>query len=123
MEQEQYQKLYNDFMNNYTLGAVSGEQVGEIIARLAGSFPNYNNSAVYAEKTFAIVSKENALLTDEQTGKPISSAKAEVLSNATEEAFKFKIARAHVQNIEMLIGSLKFLQKGLLTEYNQSNLS
>ena len=29
MEQEQYQKNYDDFMKNYILGAVSGEQVGK----------------------------------------------------------------------------------------------
>ena len=39
MEQEQYQKLYNDFMNNYTLGAVKGGEKGCNMLRLAGFFP------------------------------------------------------------------------------------
>lgn len=123
MEKEQYQILYNDFMTSYTLGAVSGEQVGLIIAQLAGVFSNYNLMSVQAERVFSVVAKENANLTDEATGKNISSAKAEVLSAATNEAFLFKQSKAHVTNLEVLIGALKFLQKGLLQEFNQGNLS
>lgn len=122
MEQEQYQKNYDDFMKNYILGAVSGEQVGEMIARLAGFFPTYSINTVKAERAFSLISKENVLQNDEQTGKPISSAKAETLSLATEEAYKFKLEKAHMENLEVLIGALKFLQKGILTEYSQSNL-
>lgn len=123
MEQEQYQKIYNDFMKDYTLGAVSGEQVGMIIAQLAGIFSNYSMTAVQAERAFAAVAKENVLQNDEQTGKPISSAKADTISAATNEAHQLKLAKAHVLNLETLIAALKFLQKGLLTEYGQSNLS
>ena len=123
MEQEQYQKIYDDFMKNYTLGAVSGEQVGIIIAQLAGIFSNYNIGSIKAERAFSAMAKEIALQTDEQTGKAISSAKADTLSAATNEAYIFKLAKAHVTNLEVLIGALKFLQKGILTEYNQGNLS
>lgn len=122
MEQEQYQKIYSDFMASYTLGAVSGEQVGEVIARLAGFFPNFNLNAVKAERIYALTLKNEILKTDETTGKAVSAVKAETIAAASDEAFAFKVARAHTQNIESLVGSLKFLQKGLLTEYSQSNL-
>lgn len=123
MEQEQYQKLYNDFMSSYMLGAVSGEQVGLIIAQLAGIYGNYNLESVKAERAFNIIAKEIVLQTDEQTGKAISSAKADTLSAATNEAYAFNLAKVHVTNLEVAIGALKFLQKGLLTEYQNSNLS
>ena len=122
MEQEQYQKIYDDFMKDYTLGAISGEQVGLIIAQLAGIFNNYNIESVKAERIFSIVAKDNANQTDESTGKPISIAKSDILSAATNEAYLFKLAKAHVTNLEVLIGALKFLQKGILIEYSQSNL-
>lgn len=120
---ETYQNLFDDFMSAYKMGAVSAEEVGEIIARLAGYFCNYNLAAVQAERVFAVIAKENVLQNDEQSGKPISSAKAETISAATNEASQFKIAKAHALNLETLIGSLKFLQKGLLQEFNQGNLS
>lgn len=120
---EIYQSLYDDFMTSYKMGAVSAEQVGEIIARLAGYFCNYNLAAVQAEKAFAAIAKENVLQNNEQTGKPISSAKAETISAATNEAHQLKLAKAHVLNTETLIAGLKFLQKGLIQEYGQSNLS
>lgn len=123
MEKEQYQKIYEDFIKDYTLGAVSGEQVGLIIAKLANIFSNYNLEVVSAERAFAAVAKENVLQNDEQTGKPISSAKADTISAATNEAHQLKLKKAHVLNLETFIAALKFLQKGLLTEYNQSNLS
>lgn len=120
---EIYQTFYEDFMTSYKMGAISAEQVGEIIARLSGYFCNYNLSAVQAEKAFAAIAKENVLQNDEQTGKPISSAKADTISAATNEAHQLKLAKAHTLNLETLIAALKFLQKGLLSEYGQSNLS
>ena len=123
MEKEKYQELYDDFMSSYNTGSINPEQVGEIIARLAGYYTNYNLNSVREERLYSIISKENILQNDEQTGKPISAAKAEILSAASSEAYNFKIAKAHVSNLETLIGSLKFLQRGLLQEYNQSILS
>lgn len=120
---EIYQALYDEFMQSYKMGSVNAEQVGEIIARLAGYFSNFNLMATHAERAFAVVSKEKALQTDELTGKPITSAKAETLSLASDEAYRFNIAKTHVTNLEMLIGGLKFLQKGLIQDFNQSNLN
>ena len=120
---EVYQIFYDGFMVSYKMGAISSEQVGEVIARLAGYFCNYNLASVQAEKAFSAIAKENVSQNDEQTGKPISSAKADTLSAATDEAYQLKLAKAHVLNLETLIAALKFLQKGLIQEYAQSNLS
>lgn len=119
---EKYQELYNIFIDKYMRTEVTPSEVGEVLSRIAGLFPNYNMSMVKAEHIFAIVHKNVAEKTDETTGKNISSSKAEVLADASPEALEFKVARGHVTNIEMLIGSLKFLQKSLEVEYQNSSL-
>ena len=120
---EQYEILYSEFMKNYALGATSGEQVGELVAKLAGFYPNYNLAMAKAERIFALISRDEVLKTDETTGKAISSAKAETVANASNEASAFKLARVHVQNLEMLIQSAKSLQKGLLQEMLHAGLN
>ena len=123
METKQdYETLYSDFMKSYASGATTGEQVGELVARLAGFYPNYNALMVQAERAYALLSRDEVLKTDETTGKAISSAKAETIANASNEAGAFKRARMHVENLEMLIQSVKSLQRGLLQEMAQSGL-
>jgi hypothetical protein len=117
-----YQKLYDEFMQKYKQSETTPSQVGETLARIAGFFPNYNMSLVKAERAYAIVHKNVALETDDATGKAISSAKAETIAEAAAEAGIFKEAKAHIENIEMLVGSLKFLQKSLEVEYVNSNI-
>ena len=119
---EIYETLYSEFIKNYTSNTTTGEQVGELIARLAGFYPTYNMAMVKAERGYALVSRDEVLKTDEATGKPISSAKAETLANASVDATAFKQARAHVENLEMLIQSAKALQRGLIQEMAHSNL-
>ena len=118
---EKYHELYNEFMTNYSGSETSPSEVGEVLARIAGLFQNYNNTMIVAERAFALIHKTIAEGTDEATGKSISSSKAEVVADASPEAFEFKKARGHVTNIETLIGALKFLQRSLETEYINSN--
>lgn len=117
-----YQKLYDEFMIKYKQSETTPSAVGEVLARIAGFFPNYNMAMIKAERTFSTVHANIASESDDQTGKAISSAKAETIANASSEAGIFKEAKAHVANIEMLIGALKFLQKSLEVEYVNSNL-
>lgn len=119
---EPYEELYSEFMSNYSQGATTGEQVGELIAKLAGFYPHYNALMVRADRSYALVSRDEALKTDEATGKAISSAKAETLAQASSDAFAFKQARMHVQNLEMLIQSAKALQRGLIQEMSHAGL-
>ena len=119
---EQYETLYQDFMKNYALGSTTSEHVGELVARLAGFYPFYNSAMNRAERAFAIISRDEVLKTDETTGKAISSAKAETIADASDEATAFKEARMHVQNLEMLIQSVKSLQRGLIQEMSHANL-
>ena len=121
-EKHAYVDLYNSFLSDYKRGMVSGEEVGEAIVRLAGYFGEYNIKLVAAERSFANVRKTIASSNDESTGKSISSAKADVLADATNEANLFNIAKAHLQNIEQYINALKALQKGVLNEYAHSSM-
>lgn len=119
---EPYEQIYAEFIKNYSLGTTTGEQVGELVARLAGYYPNYNSMMAKAERAYALVCRDEVLKTDDATGKAISSTKAETIANASIEATAFKIARSHIQNLEVLIQSAKSLQRGLLQEMAHSNL-
>lgn len=120
---EPYQELYQKFMEAYSNNTTTGEQVGELIAKLAGFYPNYNMTMAIEERAFARVKKDEVLKTDQATGKAISSTKADTISDASPEATAFKTARVHVQNLEMLIQSAKALQRGLMQEMTYSNLN
>jgi len=118
---EEYQKIYSEFINTYNRNEVLPSQVGEVLVRIAGLFPNYNMTKIASEKAYARICKEEILKSDDMTGKAVSATKATTLSEATQESFDFKTAKGHCENIEMLIGVLKFLQKSLETEYLNPN--
>lgn len=119
---EKYQQLYDEFIKSYKKTETSPSEVGEVLARIAGEFPNYNTKMINAEYEFSIVHKKIVEDTDELTGKAMSSAKADTLAEATPECLAFKMAKGHVTNIEMLIGALKFMQKSLEVEYVNSSI-
>lgn len=119
---EQYQILYNEFLSKYNKTETTPSEVGEILVRLAGVYPNYNMTKIASEKSYAKICKDEVTKTDDQTGKAISSSKAQTLADASQEAFDFKTSRGHVENLEMMIGVLKFLQKALEVEYLNSNI-
>jgi len=121
-QKEYYEELYAEFIKDYSSGVTTGEDVGLLVAKLASFYPNYNMSMARAERIFSLISRDNVIQTDETTGKAISSTKAETISDASPEAFAYKTARVHVQNLEMLIQSAKALQRGLLQEMIHSNL-
>lgn len=108
---------YSEFIDNYKAGEVSGEQVGEKIARFASYFAMHNMEYAAAEFERSKVAAVNESKVDDN-GKQLSSTKAQVLTDATPEAATYRKAKVHVQNIEMMINALKSLQKGLLNEYS-----
>lgn len=112
----EYEKVYSDFMARYKLGQVSGEEVGETIAILAHWFSKANLDMVAKDRALSIVALAQEGKTDD-SGKAISSTKAKVFVDATPEANSYREARAHMENIQNYINSLKSLQKGILNEY------
>lgn len=72
---------------------------------LAALYATYNIEMVDALRAFRLVRKGMIESVDESTGKQVSAVKADVLADATDEAHAYEVARAHVNNIEMLIRS------------------
>ena len=112
---------YNQFVRDYKSGTVTGEEVGILIARLAQYFSEYNLKLIIAERQVYITAKDIENRIDENTGKAITSSKAQTIICATDEYFEKEKIKAHVQNIEQFINALKSLQKGVLQEYANSN--
>ena len=119
---EVYQEIYDAFIQKFNRAETTPTEAGEALVKIASFFPNYNTTMIKAERLFSMIRKSVALEVDETTGKSISVAKADTISDASQEAFEYKQARGHVQNIEALIAALKFLQKSLEVEYLNSNI-
>jgi len=119
-ETQDYILDYEAFSNNFKKTEVSGEEVGEMIMRLAGHFARYNMKMGDALRFFSKVKADFQGQVDPNTGKAMSSSKAEILADATPEAAEFEMSRIHVTNLEQYINALKALQKGVLTEYSHS---
>jgi len=121
METDQdYTIEYNKFEQNFRLTEVTGEEVGKLIMHMASYFARYNVRLGNALRAFSIIKAGFQNQVDETTGKSMSSAKAETLASATQEAQAYEMARIHIQNIEQYINALKSLQKGVLQEYAHS---
>lgn len=112
-----YEVEYAEFMKKYKKGATDGERVGEVISRLAQYFSTKNISVSIKEAILAKKAAEIVNTFDDNTGKAISVSKADILIKATSEAEELYKEKAHLQNIEQFINALKYLQKGLLVEY------
>lgn len=109
---------YDAFSSNFRKTEVSGEEVGEMVMRMAGYFARYNVRMGDALRAFSTVKSDFQNQVDTTTGKAMSSAKAETLADATPQAATYEMARIHVLNIEQYINALKSLQKGVLNEYS-----
>lgn len=116
-EGEAYMQEYDSFMQTFKKTQVSGEEVGELIMRLGNYYARSNIQMVQALKEFSGVKAVFMNAVDEATSKPMTASKAEVLADATPEAYRYELARVHVQNIEQMLNALKSLQKGVLGEY------
>jgi hypothetical protein len=116
-KQPVYLEEYNKFLDSYQHGEISGEEVGEKVSRMAQHFAMLNLDMVSKERALRLVARDVESQKDDN-GKLISSAKAEALIDATEEANEYRVARAHLQNVEQIINALKALQKGVLNEFS-----
>lgn len=112
----EYEKIYTDFLGVYKTGMMSGEEVGEAIVKLAHCFAKTNLEMITKERAMNHVARDTEGQLD-ANGKAISSTKAKVFVDATDECYAYNVARGHLQNIETYINALKALQKGILNEY------
>jgi len=88
---------------------------------LAGYYIRYNVRLGEAIRNFSSVKATFQAQTDPNSGKPISTSKAEIMAADTPQAANYEMARIHVNNIQELINSMKSLQKGTLNEYSNSS--
>lgn len=115
---EQYQTEYAEFLESYGKGITSGEDVGAVIARMAQYFVEINIKYGKALMAYNVAARTIEESSDDDTGKPISSTKAKVISAATPQSEDLINAKMHIENIEQIINALKSLQKGILLEYS-----
>ena len=115
-----YKIEYAEFLQQYESGVTTGENVGELIAKLAQYFSMANSEYAAALRNFNKIARVIEEGSDEQTGKPISSSKAKVIAAATPESDSLTIAKTDLDNIEQMINALKSLQKGILNEYSHT---
>lgn len=118
MENKTYKEKFDVFVEKSKAGQVDGEMVGLIIVYLAQDFANYNMLLMSKEARFSKLLAEKVQSVDENTGKPISVSKAELIIKDTEEYRDLKETKIDIENIENYINALKFLQKGVLNEYS-----
>ncbi len=125
MEKEndkQFLEEYQKFLNSYKSGLSNGEQIGEVIARMANYFAIANSK--YGEALIAYNTVASSIeKTIDNNGKPISSAKSKILASATPESDALIRARINVESIQEIINSLKALQKGIIFEQNSVGIS
>jgi hypothetical protein len=110
-----YKEEFDSFMASYSAGAVSAEVIGREICQMAQYFCTANMNKAAAEKCYNRIIAQLSSSID--NGKPISSAKATTLSEATPEYEKMLDAKTELENIDQIINALKSLQKGVLQEF------
>ena len=73
---------YEAFQNSFKKTEISGEEVGEMVMKMATHFARYNMKLGDALKEFASVKADYQNQVDPSTGKATSSSRAEILSYA-----------------------------------------
>jgi hypothetical protein len=121
MEKQQYQIDYDQFLKDYKSNITTGENVGNVIAKMSQYYTSANLEYASALVSFNFKAKVIEERIDDN-GKVISSSKAKILAAATEESQNLIFTEKHLDNIKTHIQSLKALQKGILNEQNFANL-
>ena len=121
-EQKTYKKEYKEFLESYQSGITTGESVGICIARMAQFFVESNLQYGESLVKYNKVASQIEQTTDSSSGKTISSAKAKVIVDATPEAEKLIMAKRNMENVNEIIQSCKALQRGIMAEYQHTNV-
>lgn len=113
-----YTEEYAEFIKNMESGIpVTPADVGKLTAKLAQYFSDAVAETTITEQAYnqKVVEFEKQL---DENGKPLTSAKADHYSKATDEYLKYNSAKGKVLGIEQMINALKSLQKGLMNEFS-----
>ena len=115
---EDYIIDYENFRDTFKKTETTGEEIGEVIMRMAGYYARYNVRMGEALRVFSAKKAEFQNQIDPSSNKAMTSSKVEVLADATPEAYTYEMSRIHVNNIQEYINSLKALQRGAMNEYS-----
>lgn len=119
---ESYIIEYNQFITDYNSEQMDGEKIGIAVVKMVQHFIEMNIFVSSAEIAYNKIAAEMANSLDENTTKPLSVAKAEILAKNTPEYSEFRTAKANVVNIEQAINALKSLQRAATQEMSYSNV-
>lgn len=116
-----YQEIYKEFQTKCENNSASAVDAGQAYVKLTSLYANYNLDLAYAKKALSRVIADTQSKMDDATGKPVTSAKAEILSRATPESDSVVLSEAHVNNLSMMIQTLKKYQEGLAQEFSHNS--
>lgn len=119
--EKNYKEEYNQFVSNYKKGMTDGEDVGILVVKMAQYFADFNTKAGQLEIMFNAKAAEIEGSSDPASGKPISSTKAKVMAEATDEYFAYLMVKRDRENVEQYLNALKSLQRGVLNEYQHTS--
>lgn len=116
----EYLKVYSDFQKKVENNTATAVDAGMCLATLTGYFATYN--LVWAATKKGLNRRASEIQNGvDGTGKPITTAKAEVLAKATPEADEEVTFESHVKNLDVMIQTCKKLQDGLSREFELTN--
>jgi hypothetical protein len=115
MELTNYQEEYDLFLKDYHSREVGAEEMGAYLARLAQVFAFYNMRLVASQREVNLVARDIENRTD-ASGKAITSAKAKVLVEASDEYDKYNTFKAHIECVEQYMSAVRALQRGAMAE-------
>lgn len=113
-----YRKRFADVIAliNTAGGSVEAPIVAAVAAELVQDMVSFNQDLYEAKMKLASVARD--FIVSEIDGKAISAAKAEVLTNASDEAYRYEEAKMHVTNFDQMISVLKIYIRSLAKEYS-----
>ena len=121
MSDKQYYIEFKEFMASYKKGLTDASDVGIAVCKLADHFVQSNNAFTRSDITYKLKCAEEESKVDMNTGKPVSSTKAKVMAEASPSYEVMVNSECELKNVEVLLQSLKTLQKGILGEVKNQN--
>jgi hypothetical protein len=116
----EYTKLYDEFIISMDKGLADATKASECLVRLSRMYSDCNTAANEARKKYVLKLSEITQTVDPASNKPMTSAKAEVLADASPENAKFLDLRTDLENIGTFISAVKYFSQSLVREYGNS---
>lgn len=115
---KQYQQRFADVLAliKKNDGNVEASVIAGVAAELVQDMVFFSNDLKEAKLKLASVARD--YIVSEIDGKAMSAAKAEVLTNASDEAYRYEEAKMHITNFDQMISVLKIYIRSLAKEYS-----